>query len=173
MPLLLSLKIHDALEEVQAELEDGELLFAFLDDVQFVCATAFAPLRLSTVAGIRLHDGKIRVWIKARECPENEWRSLVLTSGIHRVVRSCAHQSFLRTVPPSQTNKALSQWVTIFLLHTENSNGKSIICQNCSLLFQQICQIRGGPVHPTEGMQRRRESHQRAGERSIESDDRP
>ena len=77
MPLLFSLAIHDALEEVQAELEDGELLFAFLDDVYVVCLphrvrTIFDLLgaRLSRVAGIRLHDGKTRVWNKAGECPE-------------------------------------------------------------------------------------------------------
>ena len=77
MPLLFSLAIHDVLEEVQAELEDGELLFAFLDDVYVVCLphrvrTIFHLLgaRLSRVAGIRLHDGKTRVWNKAGECPE-------------------------------------------------------------------------------------------------------
>ena len=65
------------LEEVQAELEDGELLFAFLDDVHVVCLphrvrTIFDLLgaKLSRVAGIRLHDGQTRVWNKAGECPE-------------------------------------------------------------------------------------------------------
>ena len=53
----------------------------------------------------------------------------------------------------------------IFYLHTHKLEQKVITCQKISLLFQQACQIRGGPVHPTEGMQRRRESHQRAGER--------
>ena len=42
MPLLFSLAIHDALE---VELEDGELLFAFLDDVYFVCLPRSHHLR--------------------------------------------------------------------------------------------------------------------------------
>ena len=33
MPLLFSLAVHNALAEVQAELQPGEFLFAFLDDV--------------------------------------------------------------------------------------------------------------------------------------------
>ena len=37
MPLLFSLAIHDALVAVKAELRDGEVLFAFLDDVYAVC----------------------------------------------------------------------------------------------------------------------------------------
>ena len=33
MPLLFSLGIQNALEEVRRSLEDGECLFAFLDDI--------------------------------------------------------------------------------------------------------------------------------------------
>ena len=36
MPLLFSLAIHDALVAVQAELREGEVLFAYLDDVYAV-----------------------------------------------------------------------------------------------------------------------------------------
>ena len=36
MPLLFNLAIHDALVAVKAELRDGEVLFAFLDDVYTV-----------------------------------------------------------------------------------------------------------------------------------------
>ena len=77
MPLLFSLAIHNALKDVQGHLENGELLFAFLDDVYVVCLphrvrSIFNLLgdRLSTMAGIRLHEGKTRVWNKAGECPE-------------------------------------------------------------------------------------------------------
>ena len=39
MPLLFSLKIHNALLEVKAGMRPGELLFAFLDDVYVVAST--------------------------------------------------------------------------------------------------------------------------------------
>ena len=67
MPLVFSLAIHDALVAVKAELRDGEVLFAFLDDVYAVCGPnrtreVFDLLahHLWRVAGI--HTGKTRVW---------------------------------------------------------------------------------------------------------------
>ena len=52
MPLLFSLAIHDALPEIKENLEPGEHLFAFLDDVQ-------------------LHAGKTRTWNRAGARPPN------------------------------------------------------------------------------------------------------
>ena len=78
MPLLFSLAIHDALVAVKAELRDGEVLFAFLDDVNAVCGPnrtreVFDLLahHLWRVAGIRLHTGKTRVWNRSGVSPPN------------------------------------------------------------------------------------------------------
>ena len=43
MPLLFSLAIHDALVAVKAEFRDGEVLFAFLDDVYVGALRNVAP----------------------------------------------------------------------------------------------------------------------------------
>ena len=45
MPLLFALGIHDALAEVAGQLEDGEDLCAFLDDVYALCR----PERVRTI----------------------------------------------------------------------------------------------------------------------------
>ena len=37
MPMLFSLGQHEALRVVQARLQEGELIFAYLDDVHIVC----------------------------------------------------------------------------------------------------------------------------------------
>ena len=77
MPLLFSLAVHNALQEVQAELLPGEWLFAFLDDVYALstperCRKIYDLLadRLLHRAGIRLHTGKTRTWNRAAEVPE-------------------------------------------------------------------------------------------------------
>ena len=69
MPLLFSIGIHGALEEVSGSLEVGELLCAFLDDTYFLCEPdRVRPLfdllaeALMRHAGIQLHQGKTRVW---------------------------------------------------------------------------------------------------------------
>ena len=76
MPLLFSLGIHDALEEIQQQLEPGESLFAFLDDVYVLCSperTRVLYNLLNTTlperAGIRLHTGKTRMWNFSGEHP--------------------------------------------------------------------------------------------------------
>ena len=72
MPLLFSIGMQGALEEVADTLETGEQLCSFLDDISVLCH----PHRVMTiydelvrclfgVAGIRLHQGKTRVWNKA------------------------------------------------------------------------------------------------------------
>ena len=72
MPALFSLGIHNALEAVNEKLDEGEFLFAFLDDVYAVAM----PDRIRTIfdllaeelrvrSGISLHLGKTRTWNKA------------------------------------------------------------------------------------------------------------
>ena len=65
------------MKDVQGHLESGELLLSFLDDVYVVCLPHRVALnlnllgdRLSTMAGIRLQEGKTRVWNKGGKCPE-------------------------------------------------------------------------------------------------------
>ncbi len=69
MPLLFALGIHDALADVAAQLEPGEDLAAFLDDVYVLCKPGRVRAiynmlghALRRVAGIELHNGKTRVW---------------------------------------------------------------------------------------------------------------
>ena len=78
MPLLFSIGIQGALEEVSTLLVAGEQLCAFLDDVYIVCQPCrvrFLYDRLGEallrVAGIRLHQGKTRVWNKSQLQPPN------------------------------------------------------------------------------------------------------
>ena len=77
MPLLFSLAVHNALVEVQAELQPGEFLFAFLDDVYVLSLLErtrkicdLLADKLHSRAGIRLHTGKTRTWNRAAEIPE-------------------------------------------------------------------------------------------------------
>ena len=69
MPLLFSLGQHAALSAVASRLEEGERLFAFLDDLYVLCDPArvldvYAILQqeLSRHAGIQIHQGKTKVW---------------------------------------------------------------------------------------------------------------
>ena len=69
MPALYSLGQHAALEEVQNHLQDGEVIFAYLDDVYALCD----PPRVKAIfdliqdsllrrAGIQINLGKTRIW---------------------------------------------------------------------------------------------------------------
>ena len=76
MPLLFCLAVHDALAEVKEQLQDGEVIFAFLDDVYALCAPERARKiydlfeeKLLQVEVIRLHTGKTRTWNKVGEVP--------------------------------------------------------------------------------------------------------
>ena len=78
MPLLFSIGIQGVLEEVVTHLEEGEQLCAFLDDVYLLCGPArVEPLckvleeTVLRIAGIRLHQGKTRVWNPAGVVPDN------------------------------------------------------------------------------------------------------
>ena len=77
MPLLLSLGQHAAREAVKARMVEGEVLLAFLDDVNVVTT----PERVGDVymalqdelyrhAWIKIHGGKTQVWNAAGERPE-------------------------------------------------------------------------------------------------------
>ena len=73
MPLLFNLAIHNALEEVRGQMQEGELLFAFLDDIYIVSSPArtrriYDLLQTHLMAGIQLHEGKTSVWNKAGVC---------------------------------------------------------------------------------------------------------
>ena len=72
MSLLFSIAIHAGLEEVASHLEDGEQLCAFLDE-RALLATPCRPVResLDRVAGIRLHEGKTKVWNRSGTAPED------------------------------------------------------------------------------------------------------
>ena len=76
MPMLFSLGQHNALRAVQARLQEGELIFAYLDDVYIVCS----PERVSAIyailqeelwrhARIRIHHGKTQVWNRSGNRP--------------------------------------------------------------------------------------------------------
>ena len=69
MPLLFSLGQHAALSAVASRLEEGQRLFAFLDDLCVLCdptrvLDVFAILQqeLWRHAGIQIHQGKTKVW---------------------------------------------------------------------------------------------------------------
>ena len=76
VPLLFSLALDNALQEVQEQLHPGELLFAFLDDVYAVAApNRNRPIydllgaKLFERAGIRLHTGRTRTWNRDGQRP--------------------------------------------------------------------------------------------------------
>ena len=82
MPLLFSLGQHSALNAVTSRLEEGERLFAYLDDLHVMCD----PRRVSEVhsileeelwrhARIRIHQGKTKMWNKGGFAPAG-WEDL-------------------------------------------------------------------------------------------------
>ena len=75
MPMLFSLGQHNALRAVQARLEEGELIFAYLD-VYIVCSpdgvsaiNAILQEELWQHARTRIHHGKTQVWNQSGNCP--------------------------------------------------------------------------------------------------------
>ena len=69
MPLLFSVGQHRALVQVQADLREGERLFAFLDDIYVVCSpervgAVYESLEhaLRTKVVINIHLGKTKLW---------------------------------------------------------------------------------------------------------------
>ena len=77
MPLLFCLGQHRALVSVQAQLQEGERLFAYLDDIYVVCAPErvgkvylILEERLRTKTGINIHLGKTKLWNRAGTKPD-------------------------------------------------------------------------------------------------------
>ena len=69
MPLLFSLGQHRAMVAVQAQLKEGERLFAFLDDIYVVCSPdrigqiyLFLEEQLRVKTGISIQQGKTKLW---------------------------------------------------------------------------------------------------------------
>ena len=94
MPLLFSLGQHPALVSVQQQLNDGEHLFAYLDDIYVVTE----PGRVRTVitllenalwqrAGISIHQGKTKIWNRAGVEPPG----CQILERLARVVDPSAH----------------------------------------------------------------------------------
>ena len=75
MPLLFSIGIQSAVEEVCRSLLAGERLCAFLDDLYLLCAPRrvrhLFDLALHRNVGIQLHQGKTCVWNRSGTVPEN------------------------------------------------------------------------------------------------------
>ena len=109
MPLLFSLAIHDALLAVQAQVREGEVLFAFLDDVNAVTGPnrtrdvydLFAE-HLWRVAGIQMHIGQTRLCNKSGISPPN-------VEGLGQQVWSCEGIKVLGT--PVGTDEFMSDVV--------------------------------------------------------------
>ena len=77
MPLLYSLGQHRALQAVGEHLQEGEHLFAYLDDTFFVSSSLrVGPLNavlqeaLNVHAGIEINAGKTQIWNRSGERPE-------------------------------------------------------------------------------------------------------
>ena len=78
MPALYALAQHEALNDLQNQLRDGEAVFAFLDDVYVVALPErirelydLLAAALWNRARVRLHEGKTRIWNAAGEEPPN------------------------------------------------------------------------------------------------------
>ena len=78
MPALYALGQHEALSQVHATLRQGELLFAYLDDIYVLCdpsrvAEIFLQVKLSLFrsAGIQVNLGKTKIWNSAGIKPED------------------------------------------------------------------------------------------------------
>eukprot|EP00973_Karenia_brevis_P011853 1608801-Karenia_brevis.AAC.1 len=76
MPALFSLGIHGALEAAQLELQEGEQLYAYLDDIYAITRpersrAVFDIVRrhLAREAGIHVNLGKCRAWNRSGREP--------------------------------------------------------------------------------------------------------
>ena len=77
MPLLVSLGQHEALQATHDQLQEGEYLFAFLDDIYLVTSPertgpvyAILEEALRAHACIQVHIGKTKVWNRAGVRPD-------------------------------------------------------------------------------------------------------
>ena len=123
MPLLFSPGIHNASEEIQQQLEPGESLFAFLDDVYVLCSperTRVLYNLLNTTlrerAGIRLHTGKTRTWNFAGERPvdlEDLGPDVWNPEGIKILGTPVGHPEFLSTFVEQRLVEERKLWDAI------------------------------------------------------------
>ena len=112
MPLLFSLGQHSVLLKVQEQLHEGEFLLAFKDDIY----TVTMPERVREVhrvleeslwseSGIRVHQGKTKIWNAAGEKPPRCELEKTATVGDPTAVvwwhqdigNSLGHQDFVTT----------------------------------------------------------------------------
>ena len=115
--------IQGALEEVATMLLPGEQLCAFLDDVYALCSPdRVKPIyealarALHRVAGIRLHQGKTRVWNKAGTQPEdvdtlgeNVWQP----GGVMVLGTRIGHEQFTRDKLHARVEEERRLWEAI------------------------------------------------------------
>ena len=78
MPLMFSIGIQGALEDVADDMRPDEQICAFLDDVYIVCQPERVRIlhdrlaeSLIRVAGMHFHEGKTRVWNASGIVPDN------------------------------------------------------------------------------------------------------
>ena len=78
MPAFYALAQHPALQDLHTQLQDGEAVFAFLDDVYVVAPPERVRVLYDALAAalwaharIRQHKGKTRIWNAAGEEPPN------------------------------------------------------------------------------------------------------
>ena len=72
MPALYALAQHDALVAASAQLQPGDLIFSFLDDLylvttrcRFRAAFEIVSRNVQQHAGVKSHLGKLRAWCKS------------------------------------------------------------------------------------------------------------
>ena len=123
MPLLFSLAIHNALAEVKAQLNEGEYLFAFLDDIYVLAKPGrvrdiynLLDERLFTRAGIQLHTGKTRTWNRAGVPPprmEELGPDVWSGSGIKILGTPVGDDEFVRRLSEERISKEQHLWRAI------------------------------------------------------------
>ncbi|CAE7242891.1 unnamed protein product [Symbiodinium sp. CCMP2592] len=118
MPALYALAQHEALCDLHSQLQDGEAVFAFLDDTYVVAA----PDRVRTLydalaaalwdrARIRLHQGKTRIWNAAGGCLD--WRFSPLSGLPHpfwRLPRRVSSLGFPGRLSPRSASLLAAGW---------------------------------------------------------------
>ena len=78
LPALFSLSQHPTLQAVQAQLQDGERLFAFLDDVHVVCS----PPWVNAICGLLQHALFAHSSIRVYHVETQVWNRGVVPGGI-------------------------------------------------------------------------------------------
>ena len=125
MPLLSSLGIHDALEEIQQQLEPGESLPLRIPGRRMhlvftpnglVCCTICSSQPLRERARIRLHTGKTRMWNFGGERPvdmEDLGPDVWNPEGIKMLGTPVGHPEFLSTFVEQRLVEERKLWDAI------------------------------------------------------------